>query len=185
MKQRFIGHGNLSGKRCGAHFLGPTGDYIVSASDDNRLYIWEKRSRRLVRTLKNEKPTKKKKKKKLDGEEEVRRTQIFIGCRQTLPCFKSSTKLHLKKIDISCVKIVPETNNGFVFANNSQIYLYDVRDSDPKKIISCHSDKVFNLAFPEGNPNVLLSSSVDGTILNLLQLNQASQLHISIQVLDC
>jgi hypothetical protein len=24
MKQRFIGHGNLSGKRCDAHFLGPT-----------------------------------------------------------------------------------------------------------------------------------------------------------------
>ncbi|CAJ2627922.1 unnamed protein product [Trifolium pratense] len=59
MKQRFIGHRNAYLNDNFGHpdvgFLGQQGEYVISGSADGMVYIWEKISGRLVRTLKKNK----------------------------------------------------------------------------------------------------------------------------------
>ncbi|KAK8971352.1 hypothetical protein KSP40_PGU010050 [Platanthera guangdongensis] len=51
MKQRFVGHCNVGTDIKQASFLGQQGEFVASGSDDGRLFIWEKRTGRLVKVL--------------------------------------------------------------------------------------------------------------------------------------
>ncbi|XP_039010267.1 WD and tetratricopeptide repeats protein 1-like isoform X3 [Hibiscus syriacus] len=51
MKQRFVGHCNVGTDIKQASFLGQSGEYVASGSDDGRWFIWEKRTGRLIKML--------------------------------------------------------------------------------------------------------------------------------------
>ncbi|KAL9266004.1 ALTERED SEED GERMINATION 2-like protein [Drosera capensis] len=51
MKQRYVGHCNVGTDIKQASFLGHSGKYIASGSDDGRWFIWEKSTGRLVKML--------------------------------------------------------------------------------------------------------------------------------------
>lgn len=51
MKQRYVGHCNVGTDIKQASFLGQQGEFVASGSDDGRLFIWEKRTGRLVKVL--------------------------------------------------------------------------------------------------------------------------------------
>ncbi|KAL5777330.1 hypothetical protein ACOSP7_010256 [Xanthoceras sorbifolium] len=51
MKRRYVGHCNVGTDIKQASFLGQSGDYIASGSDDGRWFIWEKKTGRLIKML--------------------------------------------------------------------------------------------------------------------------------------
>ncbi|XP_074279406.1 protein ALTERED SEED GERMINATION 2 isoform X2 [Silene latifolia] len=51
MKRRYIGHCNVGTDIKQASFLGQTGNYVATGSDDGRWFIWEKKTGRLIKML--------------------------------------------------------------------------------------------------------------------------------------
>jgi len=52
-KQTYVGHCNIRTVK-EVNFFGPNSDYVISGSDDGRIFIWEKNTRKLVQLLKGD-----------------------------------------------------------------------------------------------------------------------------------